>query len=95
MRHGGHPAWYATLLLGAGLEMDAWENTYSHVLPDTDPVLDWLRGTGLRPALAALPSDAAAAYSAELADLLRAAYPPTSHGTIFPFRRVFAVGHRP
>lgn len=50
------PAEYAALLLAAGLRVDAWETTYLHVLPGADPVLEWMRGTGLRPVLAALSS---------------------------------------
>ena len=34
-------------------------------------------------------------FEAELAGRLREAYPPTEHGTVLPFRRIFAVGHRP
>ena len=77
-----------------------WETTYTHVLPGTDPVLEWLRGTGLRPVLSALdgsdPSGAKRAeFEAEFAQLLRTAYPATEHGTLLEYRRVFAVGHRP
>ncbi len=89
------PAEYATLLLDAGLSVDVWETTYLHVLPGRDPVLDWLRGTGLRPVLAALSESDAAQFSAEFAQRLRVAYPATRHGTPMPYRRIFAVGHRP
>ncbi|PZS33255.1 MAG: trans-aconitate 2-methyltransferase [Pseudonocardiales bacterium] len=99
------PSEYARLLFDAGLQADAWETTYVHVLSGLDPVLDWVRGTGLRPVLAALegragpdPDDArpaAEVFEAEYAELLRAAYPPTGHGTMFPFRRIFAVAHKP
>src|SRR5579875_415446 len=88
------PDEYAALLLDAGLVVDVWETTYLHVLPGDDPVLEWLRGTGLRPVLAALSADEGAAFEAEFAVLLRGAYPATAHGTLFPFRRIFAVGHR-
>ena len=56
LRHDavGTPAHYASLLLAAGCTVDAWETTYEHVLTGIDPVLDWVRGTGLRPVLAAL-----------------------------------------
>jgi trans-aconitate 2-methyltransferase len=90
----GTPAEYAALLLGAGLDADAWETTYVHVLAGSDPVLEWMRGTALRPVMAALPAESYALFEQELADQLRTAYPPTEHGTLFPFRRVFAVGHR-
>lgn len=91
----GPPTEYAGLLLGAGLEVDAWETTYVHVLPGPDPVLQWVRGTALRPIIAALSGEQFAAFEQEYAAQLRAAYPPTEHGTHFPFRRIFAVAHRP
>jgi trans-aconitate 2-methyltransferase len=91
----GEPAEYAELLLDAGLRADTWETTYVHLLPGADPVLEWLRGTGLRPVLGALSADDAAAFSAAFADRLREAYPATPHGTLLPYRRIFAVGHRP
>jgi trans-aconitate 2-methyltransferase len=88
------PAEYLALLAGAGLEVDAWQTQYLHVLQGADPVLDWVRGTGLRPALAALPEIDAAAFTAEYAALLRDAYPAQPFGTVFPFARTFVVAHR-
>jgi trans-aconitate 2-methyltransferase len=89
------PEEYAELLLAAGLEVDVWETTYLHLLPGPDPVLEWLRGTGLRPVLAALNAADAAEFEAEFGATLRAAYPATEYGTVLPFRRIFAVAHRP
>ena len=91
----GPPESYAAVLLDAGMVADVWETTYLHVLRGDDPVLEWLRGTGLRPLLAALSAAEAEEFSARLAADLRQAYPPGPHGTPFPFRRVFAVGHKP
>jgi trans-aconitate 2-methyltransferase len=85
------PEDYLALLSAAGLRVNAWQTRYLHVLPGTDPVLEWVRGTGLRPVLAALqPADAAQfelAYAAEL----RRAYPRAGFGTVFPFLRTFVV----
>ena len=86
---------YAALLLDAGLHADVWETTYLHVLAGRDPVLEWMRGTGLRPVLAALSPEEASRFEAAYAQLLREAYPATHGGTVFPFRRVFCVGHKP
>ena len=91
----GTPESYAKVLLDAGLDADAWETTYVHVLAGDDPVLEWIRGTGLRPVLAALSRDDAEEFATQLAGELRGAYPQGPHGTLLPFRRVFAVGHRP
>ncbi|NEE22257.1 trans-aconitate methyltransferase, partial [Streptomyces sp. SID7499] len=57
---------------------------------------DWVKGTALRPVLTALADDPAArdAFLAEYRDLLREAYPPGPYGTVFPFRRIFAVARK-
>jgi trans-aconitate 2-methyltransferase len=94
-RQSADPADYAELLARAGLEVDAWETTYVHILQGEDPVLEWYQGTGLRPVLTALDADQARDFLAEYGTRVREAYPPSSFGTLFPFRRVFAVGRRP
>lgn len=90
----GTPEQYAGILLAAGLLADVWETTYVHVLHGPDPVLEWLRGSALRPVMAALPPESYALFEEELAAQLRNAYPATPQGTLFPFRRIFAVAHR-
>lgn len=89
------PAEYASLLLDNGWRPDVWETTYLHLLIGPDPVLDWVRGTGLRPVLAALSEADAREFVATYGEQLREAYPPTPHGTLFPFRRIFVVGSKP
>jgi trans-aconitate 2-methyltransferase len=90
------PAGYFAALAPLGCALDVWETTYLHALPGEDPVLDWTKGTALRPVLTALGEDAEArdAFLAEYRDALREAYPPGTHGTVFPFRRVFVVAQR-
>ena len=90
------PAGYLSVLTGLGLDADVWETTYLHVLTGPDPVLDWVRGTALRPLLAVLGDRDAASFEAEYAAALREAYPPDPAGrSVLPFRRIFAVGLRP
>jgi trans-aconitate 2-methyltransferase len=93
-RKSADPADYAGLLARAGCEVDAWETTYLHILQGTDPVLEWIKGTGLRPVLGVLDAEQAADFLAEYGERLRVAYPPQPFGTVFPFRRIFAVAHR-
>jgi trans-aconitate 2-methyltransferase len=87
------PEGYLERLTALGCTTDAWETTYVHLLTGQDPVLDWVKGTGLRPVLTALADDPEArdAFVDAYRSALRAAYPAGPHGTPFPFRRVFAV----
>ena len=90
------PAGYLDLLAEAGCAADVWETTYLHVLPGADPVLDWVRGSALRPVLAALSGDSAAEadFLTEYGERLRSVYPAGPYGTVLPFRRIFAVARR-
>ncbi|MYT30949.1 MULTISPECIES: trans-aconitate 2-methyltransferase [unclassified Streptomyces] len=91
------PAGYLARLTDLGCTTDAWETTYVQLLQGDDPVLDWVKGTALRPVLTALEDDPDArdAFLAEYRDALRRAYPTGRHGTVFPFRRIFAVAQKP
>jgi trans-aconitate 2-methyltransferase len=89
------PAQYAAQLHALDCAVDAWETTYLHVLQGDDPVLRWVTGTALRPALARLDDPAERdAFLDEVGARLRDAYPPSPHGTVFPFRRIFVVAQR-
>ena len=94
-RQAGDPADYLDLLARAGCSVDAWETTYLHVLHGADPVVEWYRGTGLRPVLAALDPGQAEDFVAGYAERIAAAYPAAPYGTVLPFRRVFVVAQVP
>ncbi|MCU1511186.1 MAG: trans-aconitate methyltransferase [Arthrobacter sp.] len=97
LRHDGvvgEAAEYLRIMLDAGCDADAWETTYLQLLPGENAVLDWVRGAGLRPVLAALSGEDARAFEAEYSARLTEAYPPSVHGTVFPFRRIFAVARK-
>ncbi|MCQ4080538.1 trans-aconitate 2-methyltransferase [Streptomyces sp. RB6PN25] len=87
------PAGYLELFDSLGCTVDAWETTYVQLLHGEDPVLEWTKGTALRPVLTALADDPPAReeFLAQYRDLLRKAYPSGPRGTAFPFRRIFAV----
>ncbi|WP_033323094.1 trans-aconitate 2-methyltransferase [Streptomyces yerevanensis] len=87
------PARYLQALTDRGCEVDVWETTYLHLLTGEDPVLDWVKGTGLRPVLTELGEEAES-FVAEYRTALRAAYPAGERGTVFPFRRIFAVARK-
>lgn len=92
------PAAYLAVLAGLGLEVDVWETTYQEVLDPAgtqrSPVLEWVRGTGLRPVLEVLTDEAELqAFLDDYVSELDRAYPRRQFGVAFPFSRIFAVGH--
>lgn len=95
----GEPATYLRYLSRLGCDVDAWETTYLHVLDpdgqDDNPVLTWVTATGLRPVTDILTDEAErAAFMEPYAAHLAEAYPRSSAGVLFPFRRVFAVARK-
>ena len=93
-RQAADPGDYLDRLAAAGCRVDAWETTYLHVLSGGNPVLEWYKGTGLRPVIDALSPDLAGEFLAEYGARVRAAYPARPYGTVLPFRRVFVVAQR-
>lgn len=88
------PGRYVDIAQARGLRIDAWETVYQHVLPGKDAVLEWVKGTALRPLLKELEGAERDEFLSVYAAGLRAAYPETPSGTIFPFRRVFFVARK-
>jgi trans-aconitate 2-methyltransferase len=86
------PADYHALLAKRAGNLDIWETEYLQVLSGENPVLEWVKGTGLRPILNGLGDEDRALFLAEYARRLRAAYPAQVDGrTLYPFRRLFIV----
>jgi trans-aconitate 2-methyltransferase len=88
--------WYYRLLRPHAGRVDVWRTTYHHVLAGgTDAVVEWFKGSGLRPFLAPLDPFEATAYIAEYRAALANAYKPLSDGTVLlPFPRLFMVATR-
>lgn len=83
---------YYDLLVGQSASLDIWETEYWQVLAGDDPVLEWVKGTGLRPILNSLEGQERQTFVAEYAQRLREIYPDKSDGrTLYPFRRLFLV----
>jgi trans-aconitate 2-methyltransferase len=86
------PGFYYDLLADKVASLDIWETEYTQVMPSVDAIIDWVRGTGLRPFLAQLNEadqvDFIARYRAELAKT----YPVQKDGSVlFFFKRIFIV----
>ncbi len=83
---------YYDLLAESCTHIDIWETEYLQILTGDDPVLEWVKGTGLRPILNGLAEDQRTLFLAEYRRRLLEAYPRRADGsTLYPFRRLFIV----
>jgi len=87
------PAAYYDLLAPLVPDLELWVVVYQHVLPSVEAIVEWYRGTGLRPWLQALPGDSDRdRFCAAYADRLAPHFPPRADGrVILPFERLFLV----
>jgi trans-aconitate 2-methyltransferase len=68
---------------------------YLHVLRGEDPVVQWAKGTSLRPYLAALDPAEQQGFLAAYTHALRPHHPPQPDGAVLlPFRRLFIVARK-
>ena len=75
--------------------VDIWETIYQHELEGENPVVEFFRGTQLRPYVQALTEDEAKEFVAAYAARIARAFPKQANGkTLFPFRRIFIVAER-
>ncbi len=77
------------------MRLDLWDTEYLHVMDSVQGIVEWYRGTGLRPFLEALPNDEdRAAFTAEYGERIRSHYELRANGKVlFPFRRTFLVAY--
>ncbi len=86
-------AFYYDVLAPRARNVDLWETEYIHVMPDAAAIVEWYRGTGMRPFLDAIHSaEDRERFIAEYRERIREAYPARADGRVlFPFRRLFAI----
>jgi trans-aconitate 2-methyltransferase len=91
----GEAAFYYDLLAPRARAIDVWRTTYAHVMPDADAIVEWVKGTGLRPYLDDLDGETRARFLASYRGAIAAAYPPRVDGKrLYPFPRLFIVAVR-
>jgi trans-aconitate 2-methyltransferase len=92
-RHGAE--WYFRLLRSHAPHVDIWRTTYFHPLKGAHAVVEWVKGTGLRPFLDPLDASEREAFLARYEERIAKAYPAEPDGTVLlPFPRLFLVAAR-
>jgi trans-aconitate 2-methyltransferase len=87
---------YYELLQPLCASVDVWRTTYHHPLKGGhQAVVEWFKGSALRPYLAPLDEGEKAAYLAQYLEAISEAYPALADGTVLlPFPRLFVVARR-
>jgi trans-aconitate 2-methyltransferase len=72
--------------------VDIWQTRYEQVVPDAAAIVEWVKGTGLRPYLEALQPDQRERFERDYQREIAKAYPERADGQrLFSFPRLFVV----
>ncbi len=84
------PSSYYDLLSDLTPEFHMWQTTYFHHMSNHEAIVEWYRGTGLRPYLEALHPDKRERFVQDVLKEVKRAYPLQKDGSvIFRFPRLF------
>lgn len=84
------PLEYYNILSTCSSAFDMWEVKYYHTMPDHKALVDWVKGTRLRPYLDFLGADKGAAFEEEIVERSKKIYSNMDNGNVvLGFRRFF------
>lgn len=84
------PGGYFDLLAEISSDFSIWETVYCHRMKSHDGIIEWYKGTGMRPYLSALNAADAAEFENDVRSEVIKAYPKQANGEIiFRFPRFF------
>lgn len=86
---------YYDLLAPAAKAVETWRTAYQHPMDSPAKIVEWVRGTGLKPFIDPLPEPERASFLAEYERRIAEAYPARADGRLLlAFPRLFIVAHR-
>lgn len=89
------PNKYMDILSICASDFQIWETAYYHRIPSHRALVDWVRGTRLRPYLAELDEKKALEFEGEILNRAVAAYPVMRNGeVVLRFNRLFFIASK-
>lgn len=89
------PQEYYDILSDCSLSFEIWETVYYHAMPSHEQLIEWVRGTRLRPYLDVLDDKNKAEFENDILLKVKDAYPVTASGeVILRFRRFFFTAEK-
>ncbi len=89
------PAAYYDLLGPLSTRLDIWHTIYNHVMPGPEAIVEWFKGSALRPFLSALDPAMGKDFLAAYLEEIKQHYRPRYDGKVLlPFPRLFIVAVR-
>jgi trans-aconitate 2-methyltransferase len=89
------PGFYFDVLAPCSSSLEIWETQYIHVFDQVAAVVEWVKGTALRPTLDALTVEERPSFLERYRSRLAEHYAPRASGKVlFPFRRLFIAATR-
>jgi trans-aconitate 2-methyltransferase len=86
---------YYDLLAGDAANVDVWRTAYQHPMTSAAAIVEWVRGTGLKPFVDPLPGELQTSFLAEYERRVARAYPVRADGRLLlAFPRMFIVAQR-
>jgi trans-aconitate 2-methyltransferase len=88
--------YYYNLLAPLATEIEQWETTYYHILPSHQGLIEWYKGTGMRPFLDRIPGAVSKMkFENEVLEKCKDNYKIQNNGKIlYPFNRIFFIAYR-
>ncbi len=90
------PEFYYDIISSAGPKVALWTTTYYHILKSHTDLVEWYKGTAMRPFLETLPDDEARSeFENEVLARCKATYQLQRDGSLlYPFKRTFFIAYR-